>query len=101
MDKCIDEFLPQHFGEELAEQNRKLCYYCDFQREIDLDEETGDPLPQTKVYEQAYSWDSVMGKAYEFLIKYNATYPSRSMGLATDRDTVVAGGMGERGSFEY
>lgn len=32
VDKCIDEFLPVHFGEELAEKNKKLFYYCDFQK---------------------------------------------------------------------
>jgi len=81
VDKVLAEFMPQHFGEELAEANKETPWFCDFQREIEYDEETGEPIGAPKIYEPAYSWDFVKEKAYFYRDRYNEQYPSKAMNL--------------------
>merc|ERR1719506_1678140 len=81
VDKTIREFMPQHFGDDLAAANGEASFFADFQREMEFDNETGEEIGAPKVYERAYSWDHVKTKAYEYLQKFNDTYPSRSMNL--------------------
>jgi len=79
--KCIAEFMPQHFGEDLAAENADLKWFADFQREMGFDEETGEEKGAEKVYEPAYSWDHVKSKAYEYLKRFNEAYPAKIMNL--------------------
>ncbi|CAE8603461.1 unnamed protein product [Polarella glacialis] len=81
VEKVLAEFMPQHFGEDLAAECKETIWYADFQREIEMNEETGEEMGAPKVYEPSYSWDSVKGKAYEYLKKYNEAYPAKSMNL--------------------
>ncbi|CAE8591739.1 unnamed protein product, partial [Polarella glacialis] len=81
VEKVLAEFMPQHFGEDLAAQCKETIWYADFQREIEYDEESGEEKGAPKVYEPSYSWESVKGKAYEYLKKYNELNPSKSMNL--------------------
>ncbi|MAC17935.1 MAG: hypothetical protein CMC97_06535, partial [Flavobacteriales bacterium] len=81
IDKTITEFLTSHFGEALAEQNAEQQWWCDFQREMELDPETGEDSGAPKVYEPAYSWDFIRKKANSYLNGYNEHFPSKKMNL--------------------
>jgi dynein heavy chain len=81
VDKTLSKVMPEYFGEELADLNKELTWFCDFQREVEFDEETGEEIGQPKIYEPAQSWDFVKGKAYEALQKFNETFPAKSMNL--------------------
>eukprot|EP00930_Biecheleria_cincta_P050644 TRINITY_DN3582_c0_g1_i1.p1 TRINITY_DN3582_c0_g1~~TRINITY_DN3582_c0_g1_i1.p1 ORF type:complete len:2677 (-),score=555.77 TRINITY_DN3582_c0_g1_i1:255-8135(-) len=80
VEKTLAEFMPQHFGEELAAENKETEWFADFLRDIEYDQETGEELGAPKVYEPA-PWETVKGKAYEYLGKYNEAYPSKAMNL--------------------
>jgi dynein heavy chain len=81
IDKVLTEFMPQHFGDELATANKATQWFCDFQREVEIDDETGEELGAPKIYEPAYSWNHVEEKAYEYLKRFNDAYPQKSMNL--------------------
>jgi dynein heavy chain len=81
IDKVLWEFMPQHFGEALAAENKETQWFCDFQREMEFDQETGEELGAPKVYEPAYSREKVLSKAHEYLAKYNENYPAKQMSL--------------------
>ena len=55
-------------------------WYADFLRDVEFDEETGEEKGAPKVYEPA-EWETVKGKAYYYLGKYNEAYPARAMQL--------------------
>mmetsp|Transcript_3629 Transcript_3629/g.6367 ORF Transcript_3629/g.6367 Transcript_3629/m.6367 type:complete len:3156 (-) Transcript_3629:97-9564(-) len=80
VEKTLSEFMPQHFGEDLADANKETLWMADFLRDIEFDEETGEEIGAPKVYEPA-DWETVKGKAYEYLGKFNETYPSKAMNL--------------------
>jgi len=88
VDKTIAEFMPIHFGEGLAEANKTLTWFCDFQREVEYDDETGEEIGAPKVYEPCQSWEFVKGKAYEYLGKYNEAFPAKSMNLVLFEDAM-------------
>jgi dynein heavy chain len=86
VDKCTGEFMLQHFGEALTESCKEReketpPWFCDFQREMEFDDETGEELGAPKIYEPAQSWEFVQGKAYEYLKKFNENFPSKAMNL--------------------
>ncbi|CAJ1345300.1 unnamed protein product [Effrenium voratum] len=80
VEKTLAEFMPVHFGEQLAAENKSTEWFADFLREIEFDEETGEEKGAPKIYEPA-EWDTVKGKAYFYLGKYNEAYPSKAMQL--------------------
>lgn len=77
----LGQVVPTHFGEELAVECKEEPWFCDFQREVLFDDETGEEIGAPKVYEPAYSWDHVKTKAYDYLKRFNETYPQKSMQL--------------------
>jgi dynein heavy chain len=79
--KVLAEFMPLHFGEELAMANRSTQWFCDFQREVEVDPDTDEDLGAPKVYEPAYSWEFVIEKAYYYLRKFNDNHPAKAMNL--------------------
>jgi dynein heavy chain len=81
VERTMDEFMPQYFGEALATENKIITWFADFQRECEFDDDTGEEVGAPKVYEKAYSWEFIKGKAYEYLQKFNDTYPAKSMNL--------------------
>eukprot|EP00971_Amphidinium_carterae_P117259 2322791-Amphidinium_carterae.1 len=81
IDKVLMEFMPLHFGEELAEQNRATRWFCDFQRDMQYDDETGEEIGAPKIYEPSFSWEFVQTRAYDFLTKFNEAFPAKSMNL--------------------
>merc|ERR1719210_2959711 len=38
VEKVLNEFMPQHFGDALAESNKEITWFADFQREIEFDD---------------------------------------------------------------
>jgi dynein heavy chain len=71
VDKALADFLLDHFGEELAEVNKDITWFCDFQRDMVFDPETDEPLGAPKIYEPIQGWDFITRKTYEFLDQYN------------------------------
>eukprot|EP00928_Gymnodinium_smaydae_P031098 TRINITY_DN22944_c0_g2_i2.p1 TRINITY_DN22944_c0_g2~~TRINITY_DN22944_c0_g2_i2.p1 ORF type:complete len:3465 (-),score=972.42 TRINITY_DN22944_c0_g2_i2:18-9410(-) len=88
VDRAIAQFLPQHFGDALTSQVEERPWFCDMQRDVEFDDETGEELGAPKVYEPAYSWDFVRGKAYEYLVRFNEKYASRQMNLVLFDDAM-------------
>ena len=80
VEKTLSEFMPVHFGEQLAAENKSTEWFADFLREIEYDDETGEEKGAPKVYEPA-EWEAVKGKAYYYLGKYNEAYPAKAMQL--------------------
>jgi len=80
VEKTLSEFMPIHFGEQLAAENKSTEWFADFLREIEYDDETGEEKGAPKVYEPA-EWEAVKGKAYYYLGKYNEAYPAKAMQL--------------------
>jgi dynein heavy chain len=81
VDKCLGEVIPARFGDEIGAEVKETPWYCDFQRDIEFDEETGEEIGAPKVYEPAKSWDFVQAKAYEYLKKFNDACPAKQMNL--------------------
>jgi len=81
VEKVLLEFMPTHFGEELAAENKDMMWFSDFQREVEFDQDTGEEIGAPKVYEPAYSWEHVKTKAYEYLKRYNEANPAKMMNL--------------------
>jgi len=81
VEKVLAEFMPLHFGDTLSADNKETQWFCDFQREVEFDEETGEEVGAPKIYEPAYSWDHVKTKAYDYLRRYNEAYPAKGMNL--------------------
>jgi len=80
VEKTLAEFMPVHFGEQLAADNKNTEWFADFLREIEYDDETGEEKGAPKIYEPA-EWEAVKGKAYYYLGKYNEAYPAKAMQL--------------------
>jgi dynein heavy chain len=81
IEKTLMEFCTQHFGEELTASVKDTPWYCDFQREMEFDEETGEEKGAPKIYEPAFSWEHITTKAYEYLKRFNDTFPAKQMNL--------------------
>jgi dynein heavy chain len=88
VDKVLAEFMPVHFGEDLTAECKELVWYCDFQRDMEFDSETGEEIGAPKIYEPAQSWEFVKDKAYENLGKYNEAYPAKPMNLVLFDDAM-------------
>jgi dynein heavy chain len=88
IDKVLQEFMLEHYGDSLAEANTVTTWWCDFQRERQDDPETGEDMGAPKVYEQTYSWDHATTKAYEYLNRYNEANPAKSMNLVLFDDAM-------------
>ena len=53
--------------------------WADFQRESEEDPETGEDAGAPQIYEMVPSIESIRLKAYEYLGKFNETYPAKVM----------------------
>lgn len=80
VEKTLAEFMPHHFGEQLAADNKNTEWFADFLREVEFDDDTGEEKGAPKVYEPA-EWETVKGKAYYYLGRYNEAYPAKAMQL--------------------
>jgi dynein heavy chain len=81
IEKTVTEFTLQHFGEQLNADTASNTWFCDFQREVEFDDETGEEVGAPKIYEPAQSWDHVRLKAKEYLKRFNEAYPQKAMTL--------------------
>eukprot|EP00434_Breviolum_minutum_P020390 symbB.v1.2.017983.t1/scaffold1416.1/size119947/3 len=77
VEKTLAEFMPHHFGEQLAADNKNTEWFADFLREVEFDDDTGEEKGAPKVYEPA-EWETVKGKAYYYLGRYNEAYPAKA-----------------------
>merc|ERR1719160_2082548 len=92
VDKQVQEFCTQHFGEDMAEKTSlKVAgevWFADFQRDSEEDPETGEDIGAPQIYEVVPSLDSVRARAYEYLDKFNETYPAKAMNLVVFDDAM-------------
>jgi dynein heavy chain len=88
IDKTTTEFMTQHFDEDLSNKNMETTWWADFQRDSGEDPETGEETPAPKVYEPIPSLESVRGRAYEYLGKFNEKFPAKAMALVVFDDAM-------------
>merc|ERR1719460_63473 len=92
VDKQVMEFCMQHFGEDMAEKTSiKVAgevWFADFQRDAEEDPETGEDIGAPQIYEKVPSLESIRAKAYEYLGKFNETYPAKVMNLVVFDDAM-------------
>merc|ERR1719160_397822 len=92
IDKQVQEFCMQHFGEEMAEKTSlKVAgevWFADFQRDSEEDPETGEDIGAPQVYEIVPSLESIRKRAYENLVKFNEAFPAKVMNLVVFDDAL-------------
>merc|ERR1719281_450582 len=92
IDKQVQEFCMQHFGEEMAEKtSAKVAgevWFADFQLDSEEDPETGEDIGAPQIYEIVPSMDSIRKRAYENLAKFNEAYPAKVMNLVVFDDAL-------------
>merc|ERR1719160_8275 len=92
VDKQVQEFCMQHFGEEMAEKtSAKVAgevWFADFQRDSEEDPETGEDIGAPQIYEVVPSIESIRKRAYENLAKFNEAYPAKVMNLVVFDDAL-------------
>merc|ERR1719460_3100684 len=92
VDKQVQEFCLQHFGEEMAEKTSIKTvgevWFADFQRDAEEDPETGEDIGAPQIYEIVPSLESIRKRAYENLAKFNETYPAKVMNLVVFDDAM-------------
>jgi dynein heavy chain len=90
VDKCVQEFATGHFGEDMAEKTRAMgeLWWADFQRDSEEDPETGEDIGAPQIYEMVPNLESVRVRAYEYLGKFNETYPAKVMNLVVFDDAM-------------
>merc|ERR1719160_17454 len=92
VDKQVQEFCMQHFGEEMAEKtSAKVAgevWFADFQRDSEEDPETGEDIGAPQVYEIVPSLESIRKRAYENLVKFNEAFPAKVMNLVVFDDAL-------------
>ncbi|EER20102.1 axonemal dynein gamma heavy chain, putative, partial [Perkinsus marinus ATCC 50983] len=87
VDKVINDFTLQHFGEKLATEHAVTTWWADFLR--DAPESEDEELDAPKIYEPiGANFDRVRSKAYEYLKKFNDAYPAKSMNLVLFDDAM-------------
>ncbi|KAF4648710.1 hypothetical protein FOL47_002888, partial [Perkinsus chesapeaki] len=87
VDKVINDFTLQHFGEKLAADHAVTTWWADFLRDAPESEE--EELEAPKVYEPiGANFDRVRSKAYEYLKKFNDAFPAKSMNLVLFDDAM-------------
>jgi dynein heavy chain len=92
VDKQVQEFCTQHFGEEMAEKtSAKVAgetWFADFQRDSQEDPETGEDVGAPQIYEIVPSLESIRKRAYENLVKFNEAFPAKVMNLVVFDDAL-------------
>ncbi|CAD7937238.1 unnamed protein product [Amoebophrya sp. A120] len=87
--RTVTDYMNQHFGEDATERVAEMQdWWCDFQREGGEDPETGEEVPAPKVYEPMQSMEFVRMKAYEYLKRFNETFPAAAMNLVLFDDAM-------------
>merc|ERR1719160_1459448 len=92
IDKQVQEFCTQHFGEDMAEKTSPKVagetWFADFQRDSEEDPETGEDIGAPQIYEIVPSLESIRKRAYENLAKFNEAFPAKTMNLVVFDDAL-------------
>eukprot|EP00928_Gymnodinium_smaydae_P021973 TRINITY_DN18608_c0_g3_i2.p1 TRINITY_DN18608_c0_g3~~TRINITY_DN18608_c0_g3_i2.p1 ORF type:complete len:2564 (-),score=332.72 TRINITY_DN18608_c0_g3_i2:161-7795(-) len=87
VDRIVQEYALEYFGENLAGKHGVNEWWCDFQRDREVLEDDIGEYP--KVYEPVLSWDGVRTKAYEYLGHFNEKNQSKVMNLVMFDDALM------------
>lgn len=88
IDKVVQEYASEHFGEALAAGTTPTRWWCDFLRDKPPPTEDDEDPVAPKIYEPIDSLERVSKKAYEYLRIFNEHNPAKAMNLVLFEDAM-------------